>query len=1019
MAEAVLLAVTKIGTVLRDESGKAIIAQLFEKVQALKELPRKIDQIRMKLTLMGHIIQQINTLYLIDELVESWIREVRKMAYHVEDVVDKYSYHVLLVEEERFLKKFFTKYVLVFSDIAAEVAEVEQKIEHVIQLKERWLQPSHLVPDQFSAIERQLARRHSFPEFVKDEDLVGIERNMRLLTRWLYSEQQDNSVITVSGMDGLGKSTLLRIVYEREKVNFPVHAWIVVSQIFTVDALLRKLLWKIGKMESPVPTEIDKMDVHVLKEEIKKKVQNRKCLIVLDDVWEQEAYFKIHDALQNHHESRILITTRKNHVGAIPSSNNHFVLRPLDESDAFELFCRRAFGNRKDYKCPEGLEEVAKDIVDRCHGLPLAIITIGSLLSSRPQTRYIWNQIYNNLRTELSTNDTVRAILNLSYHDLSRDLRNCFLYCSLFPEDYPMSRESLVRLWVAEGFVLGKGKNTPEEVAEGNLMELIHRNMLEVVDYDEVAGVSTCKMPNILWDLALSVAKEERFGAANDYPAMLQVDKNVRRLTSFRWKDNTTLQLKFPCLRSLVGHEMTLASPGMLSSILSESRYLTVLELQDSDLFGPVCLDGLSKLLLLRYLGLRGTGISELPEAIWELRSLETLDVRSTKVIELPRSIVGLRNTLRTLLFSHEGTFNSTETSTRIAEDIQHCIKLENLATIDLREHSARFVSAIGALDRLRVVTIIWSFQHCTDEYHVALLSSIQKWRNLKSLTIHCGLCCSMDFLGSLSDPPRELEKFMVTLGRFVCLPPRIKELESLSFLQITICKIETAGLKILRDLPKLQCLILGLDFVPREAIVIESEGFSELQTFSINCPAPWFIFRTGAMPKLTHLQLEFCSGSATEKSVPYGISNLERLRKVVLHYNQKWCATSSSVTRTVDAVKRQVAKHRNWIKLFINNTKVDVVQEVDEEPKSVTGIHSGGVDEDASSATEIQNDVVDEEAKRATNIQIGEVDKEAMSATEIQSGDAQQVGEATARTTIESQFEIEILAEEDNINDA
>ncbi|CAN6373183.1 unnamed protein product [Urochloa humidicola] len=465
---------------------------------------------------------------------------------------------------------------------------------------------------------------------------------------------------------------------------------------------------------------------------------------------------------------------------------------------------------------------------------------------------------------------------------------------------------------------------------------------------------------------------------------------------------------------------MTLASPGMLSSILSESSYLTVLELQDSDLVDPVCLHGLSKLLLLRYLGLKGTGISELPAAIWELRSLETLDVRSTKVIEFPRSIVGLRNTLRTLLFSHEGTINSTETATRIAEDIQHCRKLENLATIDLREHSARFVTSIGALDRLRVVSIIWSFQHCTDaSYREALLSSIRKWRNLKSLTIHCGLCCSMEFLGSLSDPPRELEKFMVTLGRFAYVPPWIKELESLSFLQITICKVETDGLKILRDLPKLQYLILGLDFVPREAIVIESKGFSELQTFSINCPAPWFIFRTGAMPKLTHLQLEFCSGSATEKSVPYGISNLERLRKVVLRYNEKWCANSSSVTRTVDAVKRQVAKHRNWIKLIINNTEIDVIQEVDEEPKSATGIHSGGVGEEASSATEIQSDEVDEEAKRATNIQIGEVDEEAMSATEIQSGDAQQVGEATARTTIESQFEIEILAEGDNIIDA
>jgi len=134
-----------------------------------------------------------------------------------------------------------------------------------------------------------------------------------------------------------------------------------------------------------------------------------------------------------------------------------------------------------------------------------------------------------------------------------------------------MSRESLVRLWVAEGSVLSKEENTPEEVAEGNLMELIHRNMLEVVDYDELGRVSTCKMHDIMRDLALSVAKEEKFGSANDYGAMIQVDKNVRRLSLCRWKVNTALKVKFPRLRSLVAHGMISSSPDMLSSIFSES----------------------------------------------------------------------------------------------------------------------------------------------------------------------------------------------------------------------------------------------------------------------------------------------------------------------------------------------------------------------------------------------------------------------------------------------------------------
>ncbi|CAD6254189.1 unnamed protein product [Miscanthus lutarioriparius] len=284
MAEAVLLAVTKIGSALGDGPANALINKLSEKVQALKELPWKVGQIKMKLIFMGKIIQQIGTVYLTDELVKSWIGEVRKVAYRVEDVVDKYSYHLLQLEEEGFLKKYFVKeeeegflkkyfvkgthYAIVFSDIADEVAAIEGEIQQVIQMKEQWLQPSQLVPhpDQLAEFERQRSQ-DSFPEFVKDEDLVGIEENRKLLTGWVYSEEQGSTVITVSGMGGLGKSTLVTNIYEREKVNFPVHAWIVVSQIYTVESLLRKLLWKIGHTEPPVPREIDKMDVHDLRKQ--------------------------------------------------------------------------------------------------------------------------------------------------------------------------------------------------------------------------------------------------------------------------------------------------------------------------------------------------------------------------------------------------------------------------------------------------------------------------------------------------------------------------------------------------------------------------------------------------------------------------------------------------------------------------------------------------------------------------------------------------------------------------------
>uniref|UniRef100_A0A453HHI8 Disease resistance protein RPM1 n=1 Tax=Aegilops tauschii subsp. strangulata TaxID=200361 RepID=A0A453HHI8_AEGTS len=660
MAEAVLIVVTKIGDILLEEATKGIIAKLSEKVTNLKELPVKVEEIKKQLTMMGNVIRQIGTVYLTDDVVKSWIGDVRRVAYHVEDVMDKYSYNLLQLQEEGFLKRFFIKgthYVRVFSEITDEIVEVEKEIQLVIKMKEQWLQPSQLAANPLTEMERQRSQ-DSFPEFVKDGDLVGIENNRIWLTSLLYSEEpeSENTVITVSGMGGLGKSTLVSNVYEREKINFPAHAWIVVSQVYTVDALLRKLLWKIGYTEQPLSAGIDKMDVHDLKKEIQQRLQNRKYLIVLDDVWEQDVYFQIHDALQDLPGSRIIITTRKDHVAGISSPNRHLELEPLSKSDAFDLFCRRAFYNRKGHMCPKDLEMIATSIVDRCHGLPLAIVTIGGMF--------------------------------------------------LFPEDYHMSRESLVRLWVAEGFVVRKEKNTPEMVAEGNLMELIHRNMLEVVENDELGRVSTCKMHDIVRELAISVAKEERFASADDYATMIlvQQDKDVRRLSLCGWKDDTAVKVKLPHLRTVLSLGPTSPCRGMLSSILSESNYLAVLELQDSEITEVPT--SIGSMFNLRYIGLRRTKVRSLPDSIENLSNLHTLDIKQTQIEKLPRGVVKIKK-LRHLLADRYADEKQAEFRYFIGVQApKELSNLEELQTLETVESNPDLAEQLKKLMQLRSVWI-------------------------------------------------------------------------------------------------------------------------------------------------------------------------------------------------------------------------------------------------------------------------------------------------------------------------
>ncbi|CAL4991709.1 unnamed protein product [Urochloa decumbens] len=350
----------------------------------------------------------------------------------------------------------------------------------------------------------------------------------------------------------------------------------------------------------------------------------------------------------------------------------------------------------------------------------------------------------------------------------------------------------------------------------------------------------------------------------------------------------------------------------------------------------------------LKTLDVSNTRITKLPTQIKELRSLRTLAVSRTSITDLPLEVymlenlrrLDLRNTRIKRLPEHEHItrglehilVGGDEMAVKILERmIQHSENLMALATIDLNEYPASSVKALGDLIHLRVLAITWSIHQCTDrDYCEALRSSITKWSKLKSLTIHCGFSCSMDFLGTLPSLPLELEKFKVTAGRFSRVPEWISMLNRLFYVQISVCKLETDDLKKLRGLPRLQCLVLGLEFIPREEIVIGNEGFRQLLRVSVDCPVPWLNFKQGAMQKLAYLELKVCSGPASREGVaPSGLRNLQSLSEVVLQYNQKWCSDSTSVKKTVEAVKKEVAQHSNPIHLLINGTRHDV-QNVD-----------------------------------------------------------------------------------------
>ena len=153
-----------------------------------------------------------------------------------------------------------------------------------------------------------------------------------------------------------------------------------------------------------------------------------------------------------------MITTRNENLARSCCGNDHGCIhnmRPLSEQDSKKLFFGRIFGSED--ACPSELRNASSEILKKCDGLPLAIITIASMLACQPKIlEGQWEYIHNSLATKFATNsnyEDMMYILDLSYKNLPRRLKACFLYLGSYPEDHEIEKVELVRRWVAEGFV--------------------------------------------------------------------------------------------------------------------------------------------------------------------------------------------------------------------------------------------------------------------------------------------------------------------------------------------------------------------------------------------------------------------------------------------------------------------------------------------------------------------------------------------------------------------------------------
>ncbi|XP_028799882.1 putative disease resistance protein RGA1 [Neltuma alba] len=575
------------------------------------------------------------------ETINVWLQKLRNMLLDAEDLLDAYSAEKLAREvmtKDKMAKEvriFFSKSnrLVCAHKMGCKIRAIRKKLDEIYDEKN----PLQLHKSSSSTPNESCEWRRTGPD-VSEQDVVGRdEERMHLVSTLLSSDvKNDVSVIPIVGIGGLGKTTLAQQVYNdvAAKNHFEPMMWVCVSDEshqLSNNTLAQKI---IKKETSDGALEL-----------LRHKIKDKRFLLVLDDVWNiknRGEWLKLENLFKDGRKgSMIIVTTRSTEVADTIGTNPPLSLKDLDEDKSWELFCRVAFRDGKE-PTDHKLVGIGKDIVRKCHGVPLAIRTIGSLLFNKATLKVSeWLSFRDRELANVDyENDNIFSILKLSYDHLPFYLKNCFAFCSLFPKDYEIERETLIQLWIAEGFIqpLDKSRRL-EDVGDEYFKQLLSRCLFQDVKEKNSGNIWSCKMHDLIHDLAQSVSKNECYIVTSEKIEEEKFGDGIRHMSSHfhgacKFSLGNANTKKMRTILFLQGHldfNLSQSSARVFNLICGPTtslpKHLRVLVLVDQEL---KISESIGYLKHLRYLDLsRNRKLKKLPRGITKLYNLLTLKLNS------------------------------------------------------------------------------------------------------------------------------------------------------------------------------------------------------------------------------------------------------------------------------------------------------------------------------------------------------------------------------------------------------